>query len=125
MNMSQVFELRMLLLVTTECLSESMFSFSLMVPDGEPRTSQYGFMIALLNGMIRFNCEIFPTPLNLLSLMTPRPSELSAKIRFSVCASFEFSPMLGDGEVLRTVEICVGDLIDNTHREHFIFCASS
>ena len=57
--------------------------------------------------------------------MIPRPSEPSAKIQFSVCASFEFSPMLGDGEVLRTVEIRVGDLIDHTHREHFISCASS
>ncbi|KAF8549065.1 hypothetical protein OG21DRAFT_1488841 [Imleria badia] len=42
------------------------------------------------------------------------PSEPSAKVQFSVCACFEFSPMLGDGEILRTVEICVGDLLDNT-----------
>ncbi|KAF8549068.1 hypothetical protein OG21DRAFT_640320 [Imleria badia] len=43
------------------------------------------------------------------------PSDPSAKVQLSVCASFEFSPMLGSGEILRTVEICVGDLLDNTH----------
>ncbi|KAF8556914.1 hypothetical protein OG21DRAFT_1520796 [Imleria badia] len=43
------------------------------------------------------------------------PSEPSAKVQLSVCASFEFSPMLGNGEILRTVQICVGDLFDNTH----------
>ncbi|KAF8553280.1 hypothetical protein OG21DRAFT_1267504 [Imleria badia] len=43
------------------------------------------------------------------------PSEPSAKVQLSVCASFEFSPMLGNGEILRTVDICVGDLLDNTH----------
>ena len=30
--------------------------------------------------------------------------------------------MLGKGEVLRTVEICVGDLIDNTRSKHCISC---
>jgi len=43
------------------------------------------------------------------------PSNPSAKVQLSVYASFEFSPMLGNGEVLRTVEICVADLIDNSH----------
>ncbi|KAF8415204.1 hypothetical protein L210DRAFT_103217 [Boletus edulis BED1] len=42
------------------------------------------------------------------------PSECSAKVQLSVCASFEHSPMLGKGEVLREVEICVADLRD-TH----------
>ncbi|KAF8549076.1 hypothetical protein OG21DRAFT_640744 [Imleria badia] len=43
------------------------------------------------------------------------PSDPSAKVQLSLCASFEFSPMLGNGESLRTVEICVGDLLDYTH----------
>ena len=53
-----------------------------------------------------------------IALMVSRPSEPSAKVELSVCASFEFSPILGNGEVLRTVEICVGELIDNTHSKH-------
>ena len=125
MNMSQVSELRMSLLVSTRCPLESIFSFNLMVPGGEPRISQYGFMVASLNGMIRFNCETFPALLNLLFLMISRPFEPSTKIQFSVCASFKISPMLGDGEVLSTVEICVEDLTDNTHCEHFISHTSS
>ncbi|KAG6369853.1 hypothetical protein JVT61DRAFT_13413 [Boletus reticuloceps] len=48
------------------------------------------------------------------------PSEPSAKIKPSVCASFEFSPMLENGEVLCTVEIYVGDLVDNTHCRNYI-----
>ena len=59
-----------------------------------------------------------------VALMIPRPSEPSAKIQFSVCASFEFSPTLGKGEVLRTVEIPAGDLIDNTHSKHCVSCAN-
>lgn len=55
-----------------------------------------------------------------VSLMISRPSEPLTKVQISVCASFEFSPMLGNGEILRTVEICVGDLLDNTRREHSI-----
>ncbi|KAG6379358.1 hypothetical protein JVT61DRAFT_11821 [Boletus reticuloceps] len=48
------------------------------------------------------------------------PSEPTAKVRLSVCASFEFSPTLGTGEVLRTVEICVGDSVDNTRCRNYI-----
>jgi hypothetical protein len=59
-----------------------------------------------------------------VALMISRPSEPSAKVQLSVCASFEFSPMLGNGEILRTVEICVGDLLDNTHGEHCISCTN-
>ena len=59
-----------------------------------------------------------------VALMISRPSEPSAKVQLSVCASFEFSPMLGNGEVLRTVEICVGDSIDNTHSKHCNSCTS-
>ncbi|KAG6375322.1 hypothetical protein JVT61DRAFT_3550 [Boletus reticuloceps] len=55
--------------------------------------------------------------------MTYRPSECSAKVQLSVCASFELSPMLGKGEVLREVEICAGDLRD-THCKCLISCAS-
>ncbi|KAF8548780.1 hypothetical protein OG21DRAFT_1515937 [Imleria badia] len=43
------------------------------------------------------------------------PSEPSAKVKLSLCASFEFSPLLGNGETLRTVEISVGHLPDYTH----------
>ena len=53
-------------------------------------------------------------------LMIPRPSEPSAKVQLSVCASFEFSPMLGTGEVLRTVEIRVGDFTNNTLSTHYL-----
>ncbi|KAF8545967.1 hypothetical protein OG21DRAFT_1278881 [Imleria badia] len=35
-------------------------------------------------------------------------------VQLSVCASFEFSPMLGNGEILRTVEICVEPSPDYT-----------
>ena len=56
--------------------------------------------------------------------MISRPSEISAKVKLSVCASFEFSPMLGNGEVLRTVEICLRDFIDNTHSKFYISCTS-
>ena len=56
--------------------------------------------------------------------MISRPSEPPAKVKLSVCASFELSPMLGNGEVLRTVEIYVGDLIDHTHSKHRISCTS-
>ena len=57
-------------------------------------------------------------------LMISRPSDPSAKVRLSVCGSFEFSPMLGNGEALHTVEICVGDLIDNTLSKHRISCTN-
>lgn len=53
-----------------------------------------------------------------LALIISRPSGPSAKVHLSVYASFEFSPMLGNGEVLRTVDICVGNLVDDTHRKH-------
>jgi len=33
--------------------------------------------------------------------------------------------MLGKGEVLRTVAICVGDLVDDTQRKHRITCAGA
>ena len=59
-----------------------------------------------------------------VTLMISRPSDPSAKVQLSVCASFEFSPMLGNGEVLHTVEICVGDLIDNTLSKHRTSCTN-
>ena len=59
-----------------------------------------------------------------VALMIYRPSNPSAKVQLSVRASFEFSPMLGNGEVLRTVEICVGDLIDNIDGKLCISCTS-
>ena len=56
---SQVSELRMSLLVSSECLSDSMFSFNLMAPNGELKISQYPSMTVLLSGMIGFCCGTF------------------------------------------------------------------
>ena len=55
--------------------------------------------------------------------MISRPSEPSAKVQLSLYASFEFSPMLGNGELLRTADIYVRDLVDDTHCKHCISCA--
>ena len=49
---SQFSELRMSLLVSSECLSDSMFSFNLMALNEELKISQHASMTALLNGMI-------------------------------------------------------------------------
>ncbi|KAG2344645.1 hypothetical protein BDR05DRAFT_999030 [Suillus weaverae] len=46
----------------------------------------------------------------------PLPSEASSKVRLSVCASFELGPMLGHGELLRTFEISVGELLDRSEK---------
>ncbi|KAG1732626.1 CHAT domain-containing protein [Suillus paluster] len=47
-----------------------------------------------------------------------RPSEPSSKVRVSVYASFELDPMLGPGELLRTFEISVGELLDRSAKSH-------
>ncbi|KAG1736959.1 CHAT domain-containing protein [Suillus lakei] len=47
-----------------------------------------------------------------------RPCEPSSKVRVSVYASFELSPMLCHGEVLRTFEISVGELLDRSEKSH-------
>ncbi|KIK45613.1 hypothetical protein CY34DRAFT_77649, partial [Suillus luteus UH-Slu-Lm8-n1] len=44
------------------------------------------------------------------------PCELSSKVRVSVYASFELGPMLCHGEVLRTLEISVGELLDRSEK---------
>ncbi|KAG2757723.1 hypothetical protein P692DRAFT_20867258 [Suillus brevipes Sb2] len=46
----------------------------------------------------------------------PLPSKPSSKVRLSVYASFELGPMLGHGELLRTIEISVGELLDRSER---------
>ncbi|KAG1730805.1 uncharacterized protein EDB91DRAFT_740853 [Suillus paluster] len=46
----------------------------------------------------------------------PLPLEPSSKVWFRVYASFESSPMLGQGEPLRTFEISVGELLDRSER---------
>jgi hypothetical protein len=43
-----------------------------------------------------------------------RPSEPSCKVRFSVYASFELGPMLGRGDLLRTFETCVAELLNRS-----------
>lgn len=56
---SQVSEPRTSLLVSVECLSDSMSSFNLMAPKAEPRISPYARMIAFSSGTIEFACEAF------------------------------------------------------------------
>jgi hypothetical protein len=51
---------------------------------------------------------IFPTSIEKDS----RPCDTSSKVRISVYASFELGTMLGHGEVLRTFEISVRELLD-------------
>ncbi|KAG1852138.1 hypothetical protein DFJ58DRAFT_746170 [Suillus subalutaceus] len=46
----------------------------------------------------------------------PLPSEPSSKVRLGVYASFELDPMLGHGELLRTFEISVGELLDRSEK---------
>ena len=59
-----------------------------------------------------------------ITLMISRPSEPSAKVKLSVCASYEFSPMLGNGEVPRAEELCARDLIDHTHSKYCVSCTN-
>jgi hypothetical protein len=47
-----------------------------------------------------------------------RPCETSSKVQVSVYASFELGPMLGHGEVLRTFEISVRELLDRSQNSH-------
>ncbi|KAG1725972.1 hypothetical protein EDB19DRAFT_1833592 [Suillus lakei] len=47
-----------------------------------------------------------------------RPCEPSSKVRVSVYASFELGPMLCHGDVLRTFEISVGELLDRSEKSH-------
>jgi len=48
----------------------------------------------------------------------PRPCEPYSTVRVSVYASFESSPMLCHGEVLRTFEISVRELLDRSENSH-------
>ncbi|KAG2147833.1 CHAT domain-containing protein [Suillus bovinus] len=48
----------------------------------------------------------------------PLPHEPCSKVRVSVYASFELGPMLCHGELLRTFEISVGELLDRSERSH-------
>jgi len=43
-----------------------------------------------------------------------RPCDTSSKVRVSVYASYELSPMLCHGEILRTFEISVRELLDRS-----------
>jgi hypothetical protein len=47
-----------------------------------------------------------------------RSSELVSKIQVSVYASFELGPMLGHGELIRTLEISVGELLDRSEKSN-------
>ncbi|KAG1825310.1 CHAT domain-containing protein [Suillus variegatus] len=46
------------------------------------------------------------------------PSESSFKVRFNVYASFELGLMVCHGELLRTFEISVGELLDRSEKSH-------
>ncbi|KAG0700837.1 CHAT domain-containing protein [Suillus ampliporus] len=46
------------------------------------------------------------------------PCEPSLEVRVSVYASFELGPMLGHGELLRALEISVGELLDRSEKSH-------
>ncbi|KAG2159005.1 CHAT domain-containing protein [Suillus bovinus] len=46
------------------------------------------------------------------------PCEPCSKVRVSVYASFELGPMLCHGELLRTFEISVGELLDRSEKSH-------
>ncbi|KAG1727986.1 CHAT domain-containing protein [Suillus lakei] len=46
------------------------------------------------------------------------PCESSSKVRVNVYASFELGPMLSHGELLRTFEISVGELLDRSEKSH-------
>ncbi|KAG1722691.1 CHAT domain-containing protein [Suillus paluster] len=48
------------------------------------------------------------------------PCEPSSRVRVRVYASFELDPMLGHGELLRTVETCVRELLDRSGNSHSI-----
>ncbi|KAG2137132.1 uncharacterized protein EDB93DRAFT_768142 [Suillus bovinus] len=48
------------------------------------------------------------------------PCEPSSKVQVSVYASFELGPMLCHGELLRTFEISVGELLDRSEKSHSI-----
>ncbi|KAG2746740.1 hypothetical protein P692DRAFT_20739406 [Suillus brevipes Sb2] len=46
------------------------------------------------------------------------PREPSSKVQVSVYASFELGPMLCHGELLRTFQISVGELLDRSEKSH-------
>lgn len=46
------------------------------------------------------------------------PSEPISKVLVSVYASFELGPMLGHGELLRTFEISIGELLDRSEKSN-------
>ncbi|KAG2150205.1 CHAT domain-containing protein [Suillus bovinus] len=48
----------------------------------------------------------------------PLPREPCSKVRVSLYASFELGPMLCHGELLRTFEISVGELMDRSEKLH-------
>jgi hypothetical protein len=53
---------------------------------------------------------IFPVGIDKCS----RSSEPFCTVRFSVYASFELGSMLGRGDLLRTFETCVAELLDRS-----------
>ncbi|KAG2337308.1 hypothetical protein BDR05DRAFT_796228 [Suillus weaverae] len=46
------------------------------------------------------------------------PCKRSSKVQVSVYASFELGPMLCHGDLLRTFEISVGELLDRSEKSH-------
>jgi hypothetical protein len=52
--------------------------------------------------------------------LIPLPSELSAILRLSVCASSEFASRVAEDETLHTLELSVADLLDHSERGQLI-----
>ena len=64
----------------------------------------------------------------MLVLIQFRPSDLSATVSLAIHASFEFQPILGNGEQLRKLSITVDELLDRSEKDFReysgVLCAS-
>ena len=67
------------------------------------------------NGVVRFQCKCL-SPTRVSPNRNYRPSDLSATVRLEIYASFEFQPMLGQGEALRELTVTVQQLLDRNER---------
>ena len=69
------------------------------------------------NGLNTYRCEIFVPAATVCPNRVYSPSTLSATISLEIYASFEFQPMLGDGEQLRQLTITMEQLLDRDARD--------
>jgi hypothetical protein len=71
------------------------------------------------NGVGRFRCEIplLQPELGLAPDKVHRPSDPSVAVCLEVYASFEFQPMLGDGELLRKLTITMEELLNRSAKD--------